>query len=59
MVLGGLGNPTGALLGGLILGTLEGVVPVFMPVSWVPVIEFALFVLILMLRPTGLLGGGR
>jgi len=59
VVLGGLGNPTGALLGGLILGTLEGVVPVIMPVSWVPVIEFALFVLILMFRPTGLLGGGR
>jgi branched-subunit amino acid ABC-type transport system permease component len=59
VVLGGLGNPTGALLGGLILGALEGIVPVFMPVSWVPVIEFVLFVLILMVRPTGLMGGGR
>ncbi|MCB0162944.1 MAG: branched-chain amino acid ABC transporter permease [Anaerolineae bacterium] len=59
VVLGGLGNPTGALLGGLILGGLEGVVPVFMPVSWVPVIEFVLFVIILMVRPTGLMGGGR
>jgi len=59
VVLGGLGNPTGALLGGLILGALEGVVPVMMPVSWVPVIEFALFVLILMVRPTGIMGGGR
>jgi branched-subunit amino acid ABC-type transport system permease component len=56
VVLGGLGNPTGALIGGLILGALEGVVPVFMPVSWVPVIEFVLFVLILMIRPTGLMG---
>lgn len=59
VVLGGLGNPTGALLGGLLLGALEGVVPVFMPVSWVPVIEFVLFVLILMFRPKGLFGGGR
>jgi branched-subunit amino acid ABC-type transport system permease component len=59
VVLGGLGNPTGALLGGLILGALEGVVPVFIPVSWVPVIEFVLFVLILIVRPKGLLGGGR
>lgn len=56
VVLGGLGNPTGALVGGLILGALEGVVPVFMPVSWVPVIEFVLFVLILLVRPSGLLG---
>lgn len=59
VVLGGLGNPTGALLGGLILGAMEGIVPVFLPVSWVPVIEFVLFVLILMVRPTGILGGGR
>lgn len=56
VVLGGLGSPTGALVGGLILGALEGVVPVFMPVSWVPVIEFVLFVLILLVRPSGLLG---
>ncbi len=56
VVLGGLGNPTGALLGGLILGALEGIVPTFMPVSWVPVIEFVLFVVILLVRPSGLLG---
>ena len=56
VVLGGLGNPTGALLGGLILGALEGIVPTFLPVSWVPVIEFVLFVIILLVRPSGLLG---
>lgn len=55
-VLGGLGDPLGALIGGLILGTMEGLIPTFMPVSWVPVIEFVLFVLILLVRPTGLLG---
>ncbi|HXF69505.1 MAG TPA: branched-chain amino acid ABC transporter permease [Thermoflexus sp.] len=55
-VLGGLGNPTGALIGGLILGVLEGLIPAFVPVSWVPVIEFLLFVLLLLLRPQGLLG---
>ena len=56
VVLGGLGNPTGALLGSLILGALEGIVPTFLPVSWVPVIEFVLFVIILLVRPSGLLG---
>ncbi len=56
VVLGGLGNPTGALLGGLILGAIEGIIPTFMPVSWVPVIEFVLFVIILLVRPSGLLG---
>jgi branched-chain amino acid transport system permease protein len=55
-VLGGLGNPLGALLGGLILGFLEGLIPTFLPVSWVPVLEFGLFVLVLLVRPTGLLG---
>lgn len=58
-VLGGLGNPLGALAGGVFLGMLEGGIPFFMPVSWVPVIEFAIFVLVLMVRPTGLLGGER
>jgi branched-subunit amino acid ABC-type transport system permease component len=55
-VLGGLGNPLGALLGGLILGGLEGLIPTLMPVSWVPVVEFGLFVLVLLVRPSGLLG---
>ncbi|MGQ9489802.1 MAG: branched-chain amino acid ABC transporter permease [Anaerolineae bacterium] len=55
-VLGGLGNPVGALVGGLVLGLLEGIIPAFMPVSWVPVLEFGLFVLVLVFRPTGLLG---
>jgi len=58
-VLGGLGNPIGALLGGLILGVLEGIIPAFMETSWVPVIEFGLFVVILLVRPTGLFGAKR
>jgi len=55
-VLGGLGNPTGALLGGIILGLIEGFIPPFLPVGWTPVIEFVLFVVILLIRPSGLLG---
>jgi branched-subunit amino acid ABC-type transport system permease component len=55
-VLGGLGNPIGALFGGLILGTLEGVIPAFMETSWVPVVEFVLFIMILLVRPSGLFG---
>lgn len=55
-VLGGLGNPLGALFGGLILGALEGLIPNFLPTTWVPVLEFLLFVLILLFRPTGLFG---
>ena len=35
-VLGGLGNPGGALLGGIALGLIEGLATPFMPVSWTP-----------------------
>ncbi|HEY58307.1 MAG TPA: branched-chain amino acid ABC transporter permease [Anaerolineae bacterium] len=55
-VLGGLGNPVGSLFGGLILGAIEGIVPAFMPTTWTPVLEFALFILILLVRPSGLFG---
>ena len=54
VVLGGLGNPLGALAGGLILGILEGVIPQFVGNTWVPVLEFGLFLLILLIRPNGL-----
>ncbi|WP_158227141.1 branched-chain amino acid ABC transporter permease [Mangrovitalea sediminis] len=58
-VLGGLGNPAGALLGGLLLGFIEGVVSPFVDVSWTPVIEFSLFVVILIAFPMGLFRVGR
>ena len=53
-VLGGLGNPTGALLGGIALGLIEGLATPFMPVSWTLVLEFALFVLVLIAFPSGI-----
>jgi branched-chain amino acid transport system permease protein len=53
IVLGGLGNPAGALLGGIALGLLEGLVTPFIPVSWTLVIEFALFVVALIAFPGG------
>jgi branched-subunit amino acid ABC-type transport system permease component len=55
-VLGGLGNPLGTLAGGLVLGMLEGIIPRFLPTTWVPVLEFLLFVIILLVRPRGLFG---
>jgi branched-subunit amino acid ABC-type transport system permease component len=59
VVLGGLGNPLGALLGGLIFGVLEGILPAFFPTTWVPVFEFVLFIVILIVRPRGLLGAKK
>jgi branched-subunit amino acid ABC-type transport system permease component len=53
-VLGGLGNPAGALLGGIALGLVEGLATPFMPVSWTSIIEFALFIVVLIAFPRGL-----
>ena len=53
-VLGGLGNPAGALLGGVSLGLVEGLATPFMPVSWIPIVEFGLFVLCLIAFPRGI-----
>src|SRR5262245_1663151 len=45
VVLGGIGNPAGALVGGILLGLMEGLTIPFIPVSPVPVLEFTLLVL--------------
>jgi branched-subunit amino acid ABC-type transport system permease component len=53
-VLGGLGNPAGALAGGIALGLVEGLATPFMPVSYTPIIEFVLFVIVLIAFPRGI-----
>lgn len=53
-ILAGLGRPFGALLAGVLLGLLEGVVTPFIAVSWIPLIEFGLFVVALVAFPQGL-----
>ena len=58
-MLGGLGNPGGALLGGIALGLVEGLATPFMPVSWTPVIEFVLFVIVLIAFPRGIFSFSR
>lgn len=53
-VLAGLGKPFGALVAGVLLGFLEGVVTPFIAVSWIPMIEFGLFVIVLIAFPKGI-----
>ena len=53
-VLAGLGKPFGALLAGILLGLLEGAVTPFIAVSWIPLIEFGLFVVVLIAFPRGI-----
>ncbi len=55
-ILAGLGKPFGALIAGVLLGLLEGVVTPFIAVSWIPLIEFGLFIVALVAFPQGLFG---
>ena len=55
-VLGGIGNIRGALVGGLALGLLENWGATVLGGEWKDVFAFTVLVLVLMFRPTGLLG---
>lgn len=57
-VIGGIGSIPGAMLGGLVLGLLEamGTSLPFVDSSWRDVFVFAILILFLVLRPTGILG---
>jgi len=55
-VLGGIGNVPGAMLGGFFLGLAEAFGVLIMPAQYKDVIAFGLLVLVLILRPSGLLG---
>ncbi len=55
-VLGGIGNITGAMLGGFMIGLLASFSDGFLNARWTEAWIFAVLVLILLLRPTGLLG---
>ena len=55
-VLGGIGNLRGALLGGFVLGVAENYGSAIVGTQWKDVVAFVLLVVILLFRPTGLLG---
>jgi branched-chain amino acid transport system permease protein len=55
-VLGGIGNIRGAMLGGILLGMIENLGVACVGAQWQNVIAFVVLVLVLMVRPTGILG---
>ena len=59
VVLGGMGNFVGALLGGLIVGLAESLGATLLPGSLKQLVVFVIFVLVLLFRPQGLFGGSR
>jgi branched-chain amino acid transport system permease protein len=55
-VLGGIGNLKGAMLGGIVLGVIESLAVTFINPAYRDIVAFAILILVLVFRPTGLLG---
>jgi branched-chain amino acid transport system permease protein len=54
--LGGIGKPSGALLGGVVLGAAHPVAARYLPGSWTDVVVYGGLLLVILVRPQGLLG---
>ena len=55
-ILGGIGNIPGAMVGGILLGVIEALGAAYISIAWKDAIAFCVLILILIVRPTGLLG---
>ena len=55
-VFGGIGNIQGAAIGGLLIGIVRVIVDGYFDSAWTDVVVFALLVLVLVFRPTGIMG---
>jgi branched-chain amino acid transport system permease protein len=58
-IVGGLGNPFGAALGGVLLGVLESLGAGLLSSAYKDAVAFVLLLLLLFFRPSGLFGRGR
>ncbi len=55
-VLGGIGNLSGAVVGGLLIGVIGSMADQYIGLRWTAIVIFGVLVLVLVFRPTGLLG---
>ena len=55
-ILGGLGRPYGAILGGMSIGIVSELSTAVIDPSYKPAVAFVVMILMLVVRPTGLLG---
>lgn len=59
LILGGLGSIPGAIVGGLVLGVTEALAAGFISSAYKDVIAFVVMILVLLVRPEGLMGKAR
>ena len=58
-VLGGMGSIVGATLGGILIGIAESMGAAYVGAGWKDVVVFALFLAVLLIKPSGLMGKSR
>lgn len=56
VLLGGIGNPYGALVGGMVIGIVQQVSTYFLPPTYKPAVAFIVLIVMLLFRPKGLFG---
>ena len=56
-ILGGIGNYYGAIVGGVIIGVVQEISTLFISPAYKPAVAFAIMVIMLVARPTGIFGG--
>ena len=56
VVLGGMGSIVGAAIAGLVLGVVENITSLYWGNEWALAVDFAIFLLVLSLKPSGIFG---
>ena len=56
IVLGGMGSLPGAFIAGMILGLIDGLVPIFFGHAWAAIGPMLIVIVVLVIKPQGLFG---
>ena len=59
IILGGIGNPYGAMAGGMIIGLSQEMSVAIIPPEYKPAVAFVIMIIVLLIRPKGVFGGTK
>jgi branched-chain amino acid transport system permease protein len=59
VITGGMGNIIGSMLAGFLIGLAESLGGLFLGTEYREVVAFAIMILVLWIKPEGILGGGK